>query len=167
MEITTQIDNFTIHPATAADVPLLLAFIKELAEYEKLAHQVTATEPLLRETLFGPRPAAEAVIGIYDGEPVCFALFFHNFSTFLGQPGLYLEDLYVRPSVRGKGLGRTMLAYLAYVARQRNCGRFEWSVLDWNEAAIRVYRGIGASAMEDWTIYRLTGPALNQLADQF
>jgi GNAT superfamily N-acetyltransferase len=167
MEITTQIDHFTIHPATIADVPLLLAFIKELAEYERLAHEVEATEELLAETLFGPRPAAEAVIGIYAGEPVCFALFFHNFSTFLGRPGLYLEDLYVRPGMRGKGLGRTMLTYLAHLARQRNCGRFEWSVLDWNESAIKVYSSIGASAMEDWTIYRLTGPALDQLADQF
>ncbi len=155
---------FRIEPATDKDVPLILQMITGLAEYEKLSHQVVATEESLRDTLFGPHPAAEVVIGYAGDQPVGFALFFHNYSTFLGQKGLYLEDLFVVPEWRGKGLGRQLLAHLARIAIERNCGRMEWSVLDWNEPALRVYRGIGATPLDDWTICRLTGDALRELA---
>ena len=138
--------------------------IKGLAEYEKLQDQVIATEADLRESLFGAHPAAEVVIGYARDQPAGFALFFHSFSTFLGQRGLYLEDLFVVPEWRGRGLGRQLLAHLASIAVAGNCGRMEWSVLDWNEQALRVYRGLGARAMDDWTVYRLTGPALRELA---
>lgn len=154
-----------IRPAAEADVPLILRFIRELAEYERLLHEVVATEARLRETLFGARPAAEVVIAEdADGEPLGFALFFHNYSTFLAQPGLYLEDLYVRPEARGRGAGRALLAHLARLARERGCGRLEWWVLDWNESAIRFYRSLGAQPMDDWTVFRLTGPELDRLA---
>jgi GNAT superfamily N-acetyltransferase len=153
-----------IRPAAEPDVPLILRFIRELAEYERLLHEVVATEERLRETLFGARPAAEVVIAEEAGAPVGFALFFHNYSTFLAQPGLYLEDLYVRPEARGRGAGRALLAHLARLARARGCGRLEWWVLDWNESAIRFYRSLGAQAMDDWTVFRLTGPALDRLA---
>jgi GNAT superfamily N-acetyltransferase len=146
------------------ELDLVLAFIRELAEYEHLAHQVTATPQDLRAALFGPRPCAEAVFGCIDGQPCGFALFFHNFSTFLGKPGLYLEDLYVRPGARGRGLGSYLLAWLARLALERGCGRFEWAVLDWNEPALRVYRGLGAQAADEWTLHRVTGEALVQLA---
>lgn len=159
-------DDFEIRPATAADVPLILAFIKGLAEYEKLAHQVVATEEILHETLFGQNPKAEVVIGYYQNQPVCFALFFHNFSTFLGQPGIYLEDLFVQPEFRGKGFGRRMLGYLAKLAKERKCGRLEWWVLDWNEPAIQFYKGIGAKSMNEWTVFRVTGEALENLAKE-
>ena len=155
-----------IRPAVEADVPLVLALIRELAEYERLADQVTAAESDLREALFGPAPRAEAVIATVDGEAAGFALFFHNFSTFTGRPGLYLEDLYVRPAHRGRGVGRRLLVHLARLARGRGCSRFEWAVLDWNEPAIRSYRRVGASPMDDWTVYRLTGTALERLADE-
>jgi GNAT superfamily N-acetyltransferase len=145
-------------------VPLILNFIKELAEYEKLLHEVVATEKILKQNLFGVKPQAEVVIGYLDENPVSFALFFHNFSTFLGRYGLYLEDLFVRPEARGKGIGQKMLAYLAYLAKQRNCGRFEWWVLDWNETAIGFYKRLGAKAMDEWTVYRVTGQALDKLA---
>ena len=154
----------TIRPATVADVALVLTFIRDLAEYERLAHEVVATEPLLRETLFGERPGAEVVIAELDGEPVGFALFFHNFSTFLGRPGLYLEDLFVRPAARGHGVGRALLARLAALAVERGCGRFEWSVLDWNEPAIGFYRKLGAVPLDDWTVQRVAGEALHRLA---
>ena len=153
-----------IRVATEADVPLILSFIRELAEYERLSHEVVATEEGLRDSLFGERTGAEVVIGYQDGSPAGFALFFHNFSTFLGRPGLYLEDLYVKPETRGRGLGRALLVYLAKLATERGCGRMEWSVLDWNEPAIKLYRGIGATPMDEWTVYRVTGEALEDLA---
>ena len=152
--------------ATERDVPLILSFIRELAEYERLSHEVVATEEVLRASLFGERPAAEVMIGDYGGEPAGFALFFHNFSTFLGRPGIHLEDLYVTPGLRGRGVGRAMLAYLARLAKERGCGRLEWSVLDWNEPAIKLYKSIGAIPMDDWTTYRVTGEALEGLADE-
>ena len=153
-----------IRPATEEDVPLILSFVRELAGYERLSHEVSATEDLLRFHLFGERREAEVVIGQYADEPAGFALFFHNFSTFLGRPGMYLEDLYVKPEFRGKGIGRAVLAYVAGLAKERDCGRLEWSVLDWNEPAIKLYRSIGAVPMDDWTVYRVTGKALDELA---
>ena len=153
-----------IEPASEADVPLILGFIRELAEYERLLEHVVATEELLREQLFGERPGAEVVIARWRGEPVGFALFFHNFSTFVGRRGLYLEDLYVRPAYRGKGVGRALLAFLARTAVARGCGRLEWWVLDWNEPAIGFYRALGAQPMSDWTVFRLSGEPLAALA---
>ena len=155
-----------IAPATERDVAVILRMIKGLAEYERLAEHVVATEDKLRATLFGPRPAAEVVIG-YDGsDAVGFALFFQNYSTFLAQPGIYLEDLFVVPEARAHGYGRQLLAHLARLAAERGCGRLEWSVLDWNQPAIGFYRKLGAVPMEDWTIFRLTGDALTRLAGQ-
>ncbi|HYW09130.1 MAG TPA: GNAT family N-acetyltransferase [Longimicrobium sp.] len=153
-----------IRPALPADVPLILHFIRRLAEYERLAGEVVATEAILRDSLFGARPAAEVVIAEWEGAPAGFALFFHNFSTFLGRPGLYLEDLFVEPEQRGRGIGRALLGHLARVAAERGCGRLEWSVLDWNGDAIRFYRSLGAEPMDDWTVYRVTGDALAALA---
>jgi len=153
-----------IRTATEEDVPLILGFIRELAHYERLEHQVVATEDSLRKTLFGNPRFAEVLIGETDSEPFGFALFFHNYSTFLGRPGVYLEDLYVRPDLRGHGYGRALLARLAAIAIERNCGRVEWSVLNWNEPAIRFYRGLGALPMEQWSVYRITGDALEKLA---
>src|ERR1700720_4901883 len=152
--------RFEIRPANEADVPLILQFIRALAEYEKLSHKVVATEEILRRTLFGNPRFAEVVIGYEDAEPVGFALFFHNYSTFLGRPGIYLEDLYVRPEARGHGVGRRLLIWLAATAVSRGCGRLEWAVLDWNEPSIRFYRNLGAVARDEWTTYRVTGPAL-------
>jgi GNAT superfamily N-acetyltransferase len=165
--VATKVPGFTIRFATEQDVPLIVQFIKGLAEYEKLAHEVTASEELLRETLFGTRRVAEVIIGDYEGEPVAFAVFFHNFSTFLGRPGIYLEDLFVKPDMRGRGFGRILLTYLARVAKERNCGRVEWSVLDWNEPAIRFYKSLGAVPLDEWTMYRLTGDALDAQAREF
>ncbi|HET7459958.1 MAG TPA: GNAT family N-acetyltransferase [Longimicrobium sp.] len=156
----------SIRAATVDDVPLILRFIRGLAEYERLADQVVATEDGLRETLFGPRPYAEVVIAEEVGEPAGFALFFHNYSTFLGRPGIYLEDLFVLPELRGRGIGRALLAHLARLAVERGCGRLEWWVLDWNEDAIRFYRGLGAEPMDDWTVFRVAGEALERLAGQ-
>ena len=153
-----------ISPATRADVPILLDLIRALADYEKLSSSVVATEESLRESLFGASPAAEAIIARVEDEPVGFALWFHNYSTFVGKRGLYLEDLFVKPEWRSKGIGRQLLAEVASVAVARDCGRMEWSVLDWNEPAIRTYRSIGAVSMDDWTINRLTGDALRALA---
>jgi GNAT superfamily N-acetyltransferase len=150
--------------ATEEDVPLILSLIKELAEYERLSHEVVATEEALRDSLFRERPVAEVLIGHLGDEPAGFALFFHNFSTFLGKPGIYLEDLYVRPEFRGAGIGRALLVHLARVARERGCGRLEWSVLDWNEPAIGFYKKIGASPVSGWTVYRVTGEALDDMA---
>jgi GNAT superfamily N-acetyltransferase len=144
-------------------VPLILALVKELAEYERLAHTAVATEDLLHEQLFSERPAAEAIIAEVDGAPAAFAVFFQNFSTFLGQNGIYLEDLFVRPQFRGHGAGKALLQHLARLALERGCGRMEWSVLDWNEPAIAFYEALGASPMTEWTTYRLAGDALAAL----
>jgi GNAT superfamily N-acetyltransferase len=167
MNILTSIPEFTLRFAVPEDVGLVLHFIRELAKYEKLEHEVVATEEILTQNLFGERRVAEVVIGEYDGQPVSFALFFHNFSTFLGRPGLYLEDLYVSPEMRGKGIGKIMLAYLAQLARERGCGRLEWWVLDWNDPAIQFYTSIGAVPMDDWTVFRVTGESLETLAGSF
>ena len=154
----------SIRHASADDVALIAQLIRELAEYEKLAHAAVATEAGLREQLFGEHPAAEVLVAEADGEPAGFALFFHSFSTFLGKRGLYLEDLFVRPAFRGLGLGRHLMAALARIATQRDCGRFEWSVLDWNEPAIAFYRRLGAVGLDEWTVQRLEGDALHALA---
>jgi GNAT superfamily N-acetyltransferase len=153
-----------IRVATEDDVPLVLSLIKELAEYERLSHEVVATEEMLRDSLFGERRVAEVILGYLRDDAAGFALFFHNFSTFLGKPGIYLEDLYVKPEFRGAGVGRALLVYLAKLARERGCGRLEWWVLDWNEPAIRFYKALGAVPMEDWTVYRVMGEALDELA---
>ena len=153
-----------IRAAVEGDVALILQLIKELAEYERLSHEVVATEETLREALFGERRVAEALIAQVGGEPAGFALFFHNFSTFLGRPGIYLEDLYVKPVFRGAGVGHALLVHLARVARERGCGRLEWAVLDWNEPAIGFYKRIGAAPVSGWTVYRVTGEALEGLA---
>jgi GNAT superfamily N-acetyltransferase len=153
-----------IAAATERDVPIILELIRALAEYERLSHQVVATPDGLRESLFGARPAAEAAIAYLDDKPVGFAVWFQNYSTFLGRAGLYLEDLFVTPERRGHGVGRALLAHVAGVAVARGAGRMEWSVLDWNEPAIGFYRSIGAVPMHEWTVYRLTGDALNRLA---
>jgi len=150
--------------AVRADVPEILRLIRALAEYEKLTHEVVATEAALTETLFGARPAAEVLLAEEDGRAVGFALFFQNFSTFLGKPGIYLEDLFVDPAFRGRGIGRELLRAIARVAVERGCGRFEWAVLDWNEPAIGFYKSLGAKPMGDWTVMRLTGAALKELA---
>ena len=154
-----------IRPATEHDIPLILAFITRIATYERLVHEVVATEDDLRHSLFGDRPAAEVLLGCLESKPVAYAAFFHNFSTFLGRPGLYVEDLYVDAEHRGKGYGRSLLRCLARLARERNCGRLEWSVLDWNEAAIGFYRKLGAVPMDEWTVFRLTGRALQALSE--
>lgn len=159
--------KLSIRSATRADVSLILALIKELAEYERLTHEVIATEAHLSQWLFGPTPKAEVIIGEVQGEPCGFALFFHNFSTFLAKPGIYLEDLYVKPDKRGLGLGEALLRHLAEIAVERGCGRLEWAVLDWNEPAIGFYQRLGAKAMDEWTVYRVTGDSLAQLAKRY
>ena len=153
-----------IRPATPVDTPLILQLIRELAEYEKLAHEVVATGPQLHENLFGEHPQAEVLIAEWNGEPAAFALFFHNFSTFLGKRGLYLEDLFVRPALRGNGIGKALLQHLARLALERDCGRFEWAVLDWNEPARNFYVSLGARPVPEWDIFRVTGEALERLA---
>jgi GNAT superfamily N-acetyltransferase len=160
-------DSLVIRFATAADVPTILGFIKDLAAYERLAHEVTADEAQLAATLFGPRPHAEVLIAEVDAAPVGFSLFFTSYSTFLAKPGLYLEDLFVRPAARGHGVGSALLSSLARIAVQRGYGRFEWSVLDWNEPAIRLYRSLGAAPMDEWTVQRLTGAPLAALAERW
>jgi GNAT superfamily N-acetyltransferase len=160
----TTSSDFIIRAATINDAAVILALIKDLAEYEHLSHEVEATEEDIRQSLFGDRPVAEALIGEHEGIPISFALFFYNFSTFLGKPGIYLEDLYVKPEYRSNGFGRRMLAHIARLAKERNCGRFEWSVLDWNEPAIRTYNRLNATPMKAWILYRLAGEALNKLA---
>ena len=154
----------TIRAATAADVGTMLALMHELAEFEKLTHLFIATETDLLDALFGARPSAEAIVAEREGRMIGYALFFHNYSTFLGRRGLYLDDLYVQPAERGSGLGSTMLRYLAALAVERKCGRFEWSVLDWNQPAIDFYQKMGATVLPDWRIVRITGDALDQLA---
>lgn len=158
--------SLRIDPATEHDVPLILKFIQALAEYERLAHECVADEATLRETLFGSRRYAEVVIARYNNEPAGFALFFHNYSTFLARPGIYLEDLFVYPQYRGKGIGKALMVYLAQQAVERKCGRFEWWVLDWNEPAIEFFKKLGAVPMSDWTVFRLTGEALQRLAEK-
>jgi GNAT superfamily N-acetyltransferase len=156
--------TFRLTPAVESDVPLILELIKALAAYEKMADQVVATEADLRAALFGPRPAAEVIIGYAGDQPAGFAMYFQTFSTFNGRPGLYLEDIFVKPEWRKHGLGTMLLARLARIAVDRGYGRMEWAVLDWNEMALRVYRGVGARAMNEWTVYRLNGDALRELA---
>ena len=158
-----QSDEYTLRTATISDVPAILRCIQGLAEYERLAHQCLATEQQLRDTLFGDERAAEVVLATKDTETAGFALWFRNYSTFLAQPGIYLEDLFVFPEHRGHGLGRRLLGHLARIAAERGYGRVEWAVLDWNEDAIRFYRSLGAVAMDDWTTFRLTGDALAAL----
>ena len=156
--------SLSIRPATPADLPLIAELIRALAEYEKLADEVRFDEAVLGEKLFGPRPYAEVLIGEVDGEALGFALFFHNFSTFEGRPGIYLEDLFVQPAARGRGLGKALLAELARLAVERGCARLEWWVLDWNEPSIGFYKSLGARAMDEWTVMRVDGEALTQLA---
>jgi len=163
MDVTTA-GTLRIERATERDVPLILRLIKELAEYERMSDEVIASEDGLRRTLFGPHPSAEVVVGYAGDEPAGFALFFHNYSTFLGKPGLYLEDLFVVPKFRGRGYGKALLMHLATLAVERDCGRFEWSVLDWNEPAIGFYKKLGATPMDAWKIMRVTGDALRTLA---
>jgi GNAT superfamily N-acetyltransferase len=155
-----------IRAAREEDIPLILAFICELADYEKLRHQVVATEHSLREALFGAHPAARTLIALCAGEPAGFALYFHNFSTFLGKHGLYLEDLYVRPAFRGRAIGKGLLKHLARLALELDCGRFEWAVLDWNRSAREFYEALGAEANPTWINYRLSGMSLRRLADE-
>jgi GNAT superfamily N-acetyltransferase len=153
-----------ITPAIVSDVPVILRFIHRLAEYERMADQVVATEESVRESLFGAQPSADAVIARVNGDPAGFAVWFYSYSTFLSRPGLYLEDLFVLPEWRGRGVGRALLQHLAGVAVSRGCGRMEWAVLDWNDLAIRFYRSLGAQPMSDWTVYRLAGDNLKRLA---
>src|SRR5712671_4994639 len=158
-------ENFTIRPAKVGDVPIILELIRALATYERAPNEVTATEQGLTEVLFGEKPAAEVLLAFENETAVGFAVFFHNFSTWLGRPGLYLEDLFVRPEDRGKGYGRALLVDLAKIARDRGCGRMEWAVLDWNEPAIKFYRALGAKPMDEWTVFRLTRDGIAKLAD--
>jgi GNAT superfamily N-acetyltransferase len=153
-----------IRAATPQDVPLILSFIRELAEYERLSHEVCASEDMLRASLFGERAVAEVVLANLDGEPVGFAVFFPSYSTFLGRPGLYLEDLFIRPAARGFGLGRQLLEYLARLTIERGWGRLEWRVLDWNAPSIAFYKRLGAEPLDDWTVFRVTGDNLRNLA---
>ena len=157
--------KLTIRPATKSDVPVILELIRALASYERAPEQVIATEQGLVEVLFGKKPAAEVLLALENDRPVGFAIFFHNFSTWVGRPGLYLEDLFIRPDDRGKGYGRALLVHLAKIARDRGCGRMEWSVLDWNEPAINFYRKLGAKPMHEWTVFRLTPEDIAELAD--
>jgi GNAT superfamily N-acetyltransferase len=156
--------SLSIRSATPADISLIGQFIRDLAEYEKLAHEVRFDEAVMAQKLFGPRTFAEVLIGEIDGTPQGFALFFHNFSTFEGRPGIYLEDLFVRPDARGSGLGKALLGKLAALAVERDCARLEWSVLDWNTPAIDFYKALGARPMDEWTVYRVDGDALTDLA---
>lgn len=166
MESPTSLPDFRIEQAGEQHLPLILSFIKELAEFERLSHEVVATQELLKDALFGERPAAEVIIGYYREAPVSLALFFPNFSTFLGRRGLYLEDLYVKPEARGRGIGRAMIAHLARIAKERDCGRFEWAVLNWNQPAIKFYRRLGARALDEWTTFRVVGETLDSLASE-
>ncbi len=156
--------GFSIRAATADDVPVIFGFIRALAEYEKLSHQVSATPEGLRATLFGERPAAEVALAEVSGQPVGFALFFQNYSTFLARPGIYLEDVFVLPEQRGRGIGKALLVYVAQLARDRSCGRFEWQVLDWNTPSIGFYESLGAQPLQEWITMRVTGEALDRLA---
>ena len=166
MSYTTKIDGFTIRFAEEEDVALILTLIKGLAEYEKMLDQVVATEEDLKESLF-IKKQAEVVIGEEKGEPVGFALFFHNYSTFLGKANLYLEDLFVKPDYRGKGYGKTLLSFLGKIAVDRNCGRLDWWCLDWNTSSIEFYKEMGAIPMDEWTVYRVEGKQLGKLAEMY
>ncbi|UCH15767.1 MAG: GNAT family N-acetyltransferase [Bacteroidales bacterium] len=161
-----KINNLDIRPASISQIPLVLKLIKELAVYEKLLDIVETTEEDLEDTLFGKNKAAEVVIGYYRDKPVGYALFFYNYSSFVGRPGLYIEDIYVRQEHRGKGFGKAFLIYLARIARERKCGRMEWAVLDWNEPSIEFYKRLGATAMDEWTVFRLSRDAIEKLADK-
>ncbi len=165
--IETKIPGFTLKHATKEDVPVILDLIKGIAAYEKMSHEVVATEELLGDHLFGERSYAEVIIGYEQDVPVGFALFFHNFSTFTGKPGLYLEDLFVYEDYRGKGYGKALLLYLATIARERKCGRFEWVVLDWNKPAIDFYNSLGAKQMKEWIITRVSEEHISGLAEKF
>src|SRR6266699_5683861 len=158
-------ENFAIRPATVADVPIILELIRALATYERAPNEVTATENGLVEVLFGEKPAAEVLLAFENQVAIGFAVFFHNFSTWLGRPGLYLEDLFVKPQHRSKGYGRALLNHLAKIARERGCGRMEWAVLDWNEPAIQFYKKIGAQPLDEWQIFRLTRDGIAKLAE--
>ena len=162
--IASELSSFQIRAANKADVPVILSFIKKLADYERLSHEVVATEQILVETLFSRRRTAEVALGYYKRAPVGFVLFFHNYSTFLGRSGIYIEDLFVDEAFRRRGFGRALLAYVAKLAQERRCGRLEWSVLDWNEPAINFYKKLGALPMNEWTVYRVTGDNLTKLA---
>jgi GNAT superfamily N-acetyltransferase len=153
--------------ADVKDVPLILNLIKGIAAYENLTQEVIATEELLKDNLFGKRRTAEVILAYYKNESAGFALFFHNFSTFIGKPGIYLEDLFVKSELRGKGIGKILLSYLGKLAIERDCGRIEWSVLDWNEPAIQFYKKLGAKPMDEWTVFRIDGSSINKLADQY
>jgi GNAT superfamily N-acetyltransferase len=157
--------DFEIRTATEADVSIILGLIRELADYERAPEAVVTTEAGLREVLFGPKPSAEVLLALEGGEPVGFAVYFYNFSTWLGRPGLYLEDLFVRPAVRGRGYGRALLERLARIAQDRGCGRMEWAVLDWNDPAIQFYKKLGAEPMTEWTVFRLTQEGIAKLAE--
>ena len=160
----TSVPHFDIRAATKADVSIILSFIKKLADYEHLSHEVVASEETLRKTLFGRRRTAEVAIGYFNREPVGFVLYFHNYSTFLGRPGIYIEDLFIDEAFRRRGFGTALLCYVAGVANERRCGRLEWSVLDWNEPAINFYKKLGAVPMSEWTVFRVTGKELEKLA---
>ena len=166
MSQSSNVSQFEIRPATSTDVPTILGLIRELADYERLSGDVVATEEDLHQWLFGERPVAEVLIGEYGRAPISFALFFYSFSTFLGKPGVYLEDLYVKPDYRHKGFGRRLMAYIAQWAKAQNCGRFEWAVLNWNTPAIKLYEKLGAVPLKEWTGYRLSGEALDRLANE-
>ncbi len=159
-----QVTDFKIRPACLEDVPVILQLIHDLATYERAPDEVSATEEQLVEVLFGEKPAAEVLLAFEEESPVGFAVYFYNFSTWLGRPGLYLEDLFVKPEKRGKGYGRALLIELAKIARDRCCCRMEWAVLDWNESAIKFYRSLGAKPMHEWTVFRLTGEEIGKLA---
>ena len=161
----TSVPHFDIRAATKADVSIILSFIKKLADYERLSHEVVASEETLRETLFGRRRTAEVAIGYFNREPIGFVLYFHNYSTFLGRPGIYIEDLFVDEAFRRRGFGGALLRYVAGLASERRCGRLEWSVLDWNEPAINFYKKLGAVPMSEWTVFRVTGKELEKLAE--
>ncbi|MEO5802458.1 MAG: GNAT family N-acetyltransferase [Verrucomicrobiota bacterium] len=156
--------KFSIHPATVDHIPLVLRFIKELAAYEKLSHEVTATEELLRRNLFSERKTAEVLLAREGEDDVGFAVFFHTFSTFVGKPGIYLEDVFIRPEFRGRGYGKALMIYIARVAKERDCGRLEFSVLDWNKASLEFYWSLGAVAMDEWTVQRMSRDAITALA---
>jgi GNAT superfamily N-acetyltransferase len=158
--------TLTIRPAAGHEMPLVLELVRELATYERLAHEVTATPADFAAALFGPQACAEVLFACLDGTPVGYALFFRTFSSFVGKPSIFLEDLFVRPQVRGRGIGKRLLAHLAHLALERGCGRLEWAVLDWNQPSIGFYRSLGAVAEDDWTTYRLTGAALERLAQE-